>query len=122
LAVKKKAKAATRAPARDDSDSKLFAFLAILLLIAGFIIVLLAKKNDKYAMFYAKQSLVLFIACIVVSIVSLVLVWIIIIGWIIIALLNLALLILWIMGLVYSLSGKETELPIIGSFAKKFDL
>ena len=125
MAIKKRAKAvrarAKPAPKSDD-DSKLFAFLAVLLSIIGFLIVLLAKKDDKYAMFYAKQSLVLFIAAIVVWIIDMVLVWIIIIGWIIMFLLGLGLVILWLMGLIYSLSGKETELPIIGGFAKKFDL
>ena len=50
---------------KKEDDGKLFAFLAVLLSILGFIIALLAKKDNKYVMFYAKQSLVLFIAFII---------------------------------------------------------
>ena len=32
------------------------------------------------------------------------------------------LLIFWIIGIVYSLSGEEKDIPIIGGFAKKINL
>ena len=51
--------------AKSDGNSKIFAFLAIFLGIIGFLIVLIAKKDDAYAMFYAKQSLILFIFSII---------------------------------------------------------
>ncbi|MFH1326990.1 MAG: DUF4870 domain-containing protein [archaeon] len=100
--------------AKKEDDTKLFAFLATFLSILGFIIALLAKKNDKYVMFYAKQSLVVFIAWIIASIVR----FIPVIGW----LLTLFVFVLWIFSWVYSLSGKMQNTPIIGQFANKINL
>lgn len=103
---------------KDDSDSKLFAFLGVFLTWLGFIIVMVAKKDDKYAMYYGKQGLVLGIAWIVLFIVGLILAFIPILGWIIDILLWLGLFILWIIGIIYAFSGKEKDIPIVGSIAK----
>ncbi len=102
-------------------DSKLFAFLAILLSVAGFIIALLAKRNDKYVMFYAKQSLILFIAGIITKILSVLLV-LTIIGIIAVPVLWAIYIILWIIALINSLSGKQKPTPLIGQYARKIDL
>ncbi len=100
-----------------ESDSKLFAFLGVLLGLIGFLIVMLARKNDKYAMYYGKQGLVLFIAYAIIYAVGMLMPFI---GLYIIRVLSAILLILWIFGIVYSLSGKEKPVPIIGRFAEKF--
>jgi uncharacterized membrane protein len=99
-------------------DSTLFAILGIVLTILGYIIVMVSeKKNDKYAVFYAKQGLVIGIAWII----SIILSTIPIIGWFVIGpLLNLFILVLWIIGIVYAASGKMKEIPVLGQFAKKF--
>ena len=99
-------------------DSKLFAFLAVFLCIVGFIIALLAKKDDKYVIYYAKQSLILFISFLIVSMVT----WIPVIGWITGPILTILLFILWIIALVYSVSGEMKETPIIGQFARQINL
>ena len=99
-------------------DDKLFAFLGVFLTILGFIIALLAKKEDKYVMYYAKQGLVLFIAWVALSIIAIVpiLGWIIgVIGWIV-------LLVLWIIGLVYSVSGEMKPIPLLGKYAEKINI
>jgi len=101
-------------------DSNLFAFLAILLSIIGFIIALVAKKDNKYVMFYAKQSLVLFIAYVIVWVASMILAFIPVLGHIVIIIAYVGLLILWIIGLVYSLSGEMKDIPIIGQYASNF--
>lgn len=106
-----------------DSESKIFAMLGVMLGIVGFAIVMLARKDDKYAMYYAKQGLVLFIACII--------------GWLAVGMFGLipflgdllhevvawiitALLIaFWIIGVIFSVSGEEKDIPIIGHFARK---
>ncbi|MBT4936200.1 hypothetical protein HOL21_00995 [Candidatus Woesearchaeota archaeon] len=104
---------------KDVEEGKVFAFLGIFLTIIGFFIVLLAKKDNKYAMFYAKQGLVLFIAYVIVAVLGM----IPFIGWFIIWPVGyLLLLIFWIIGIVYSLSGEEKDIPIIGGFAKKINL
>lgn len=99
---------------KEIEEGKVFAFLGVFLTIIGFIIVLLAKKNNKYAMYYAKQGLVLFIAWVIVAILGM----IPLIGWFIILPIGyLIMLILWIIGIIYSLSGKEKPIPLIGKFA-----
>ncbi|MCX6742555.1 MAG: DUF4870 domain-containing protein [Candidatus Pacearchaeota archaeon] len=107
-------------------DSKTYAFLATFLSIVGFIIAfiiaLVTKKDDKYVMHYAKQSLVLFIAWIIVGVVSMVLRLIPIVGGIISWLLYALMIILWILSWVYALSGKIQYIPVIGQFGDKFNL
>jgi uncharacterized membrane protein len=100
-----------------SGESKLFAFLAYLLGIIGFVIVLLARKDDKFAMYHAKQSLVLCIAAVIIYIVGL---FIPIIGWFVILPLGYLLIaILWIFGVVRALTGTEKPLPLIGKYGEK---
>lgn len=98
-----------------QNDDKIWAFLGVLLTIVGFVLVLLLKKDSKYAMYYAKQGLVLFIAAVIASVAG----WVPIIGKLASGLLWLIVVILWIIGLVYSLSGTEKNVPLIGEFAEK---
>jgi uncharacterized membrane protein len=103
--------------AKSADEGKLWAFLAYLLSIIGFVLVILLQKNNKFAMYHAKQSLVLFITAVIISIVGTV---IPVIGWfIIIPLGNLLVLVLWIVGIINALTGKEKPLPLIGKFADK---
>ncbi len=103
---------------KKQDDTKLFAFLATFLSIVGFIIVLLTKKEDKYVMYYAKQSLVVFIAYVIAGI----LMMIPFIGWFVLGpIAYLIVTILWIISWVYALSGQEKETPLIGQYAKKFN-
>lgn len=104
--------------AEKQDDSKLFAFLAVLLSVVGFIIALLAKRDNKYVMFYAKQSLVLFIAWLIAGVISIVP----IIGWIAGSVLYVIVFVIWIIALVNSLSGKEKETPIVGNYARSIKL
>jgi uncharacterized membrane protein len=103
-------------------DTKLFAFLATFLSIVGFIIALVAKKNDDYVMFYAKQSLVLFIASVIVSIAQWILLFIPIIGWTIMWVLQVGVAILWIISWLYALSGEKKEVPLVGKYARNIKL
>ena len=104
--------------AKKHGENKVWAFIGIFLGIVGFIIVLLAKRDSKYAMFYAKQGLVLTIAFVIVSFAGM----IPILGVIIEGIGSLIFFVLWIVGLVYSLSGKMKDIPLVGEFAKKFDI
>jgi uncharacterized membrane protein len=118
----KKHKAAAKSSSKEIEDGKIFAFLGVFLTIIGFIIVLLAKKDNKYAMFYAKQGLVLFIAYVIVAVAGWILAFIPIIGWLIMMAAWIILLVLWVIGWVNALSGKEKEIPLIGQFADKFNI
>ena len=79
-----------------------------------FLIPLLAAKDSKFARFHANQGLILFLAGIVASIASGILVWIPVIGWLISILLSIALLVFMILGIVNAAQGKAKELPLIG--------
>ncbi|HII72099.1 TPA: DUF4870 domain-containing protein [Candidatus Woesearchaeota archaeon] len=114
----KKHEVAHKSSSKEVEEGKIFAFLGVFLGIIGFVIVLLTKKDNKYAMFYAKQGLVLTIAYVIVWVVMI----IPFIGWVIGMLASLLLLVLWILGWVYALSGKEKHIPLIGQFADKFNI
>lgn len=112
------AKKHAKASSKEVEEGKVWAFLGVFLGIIGFVIVLLAKKDNKYAMFYAKQGLVLTIAYVIAMVVMI----IPILGWIVGMIAYVVLLVLWIIGWVYALSGEEKRIPIIGQFADKFDI
>jgi len=104
-----------------ECNKKIFAFLATFLSIIGFIIALLAKRDDKYVMHYAKQSLVVFITSLLAGVVS----WVFVytsLAMIIQSVLNILVFILWILSWIYALSGKEKEVPVVGQYARKIDL
>jgi uncharacterized membrane protein len=102
-------------------DSKTFAFLATFLSIIGFVIALVTKKDDKYVMYYAKQSLVLFIAYVIIWI-ALFIIGLVTLGFgfILYPIAWILLTILWIVSWVYALSGEMKPLPVIGKFADNF--
>lgn len=105
-----------------SGESKVWAFLAYLLSIIGFVLVLLLKKSDRFAMYHAKQSLVLFIASILVGAVGAALLIIPFIGVLASAVLRIIIVVLWIIGIINALTGKEKPLPLIGGFADKIKL
>jgi len=121
-AKKKEMKKAKEEKTSNTDDSKTFAFLATFLSIIGFIIALVTKKDDKYVMHYAKQSLVVFIASIGLGIIGWIFLFIPIFGRAIYTIAQLASLALWLISWIYALSGKMQEVPIVGSFAKKINL
>jgi uncharacterized membrane protein len=107
---------------RKEDDKKLFAFLATFLSIVGFIIALVAKKEDRYVMFYAKQSLIVFIVALIGSIISSLFWHIFFIGWIISTAINIIVALLWITSWIYALGGEEKEVPVVGVYARKINL
>jgi len=101
-------------------EGKLCAILAYLLVGIIWYFVDENMKKNEFAKFHAKQGLVLLIVSIAVSIANTFL-WIIpIIGWLVITVLNIAIFILWILGIINAANGKQKELPVIGHFGKKF--
>ena len=90
---------------KKEDDSKLFAFLATFLSVVGFIIALATKKDNKYVMFYAKQSLIIFIIYVIAAVVVIVP----IIGWLLSPIIYVLGVILWIISWIYSLSGKTKK-------------
>lgn len=119
--AKKKAVKKGGVSAKSKEDSKLYAFLATFLSIIGFIIALVTKKEDKYVMYYAKQSLVIFILAVIAGIINSILVFIPILGWFVMMLINLLVTIVWVVSWIFALSGEEKPIPIISGFAEKFN-
>ncbi|MFH1939370.1 MAG: DUF4870 domain-containing protein [bacterium] len=107
---------------KELEDRNLFAFLATFLSIIGFVIALIVKRDDKYVMYYAKQSLVIFILALIAGSLTAMVGWIPIIGWIVSIGLNVLIFIVWILSWVNALSGKQKEIPIVSYWAKKVDL
>jgi uncharacterized membrane protein len=116
-------------------EGKIFALLAYLGILC--LVPLLAKKDNKFAYFHAKQGLVLFIT-------EIILMFVLGIGGMIISMIlgmisgTLAAIVgmlfglLWlvfvlgmfavaIIGIVQCLNGKYWEIPVIGKYAAKFN-
>lgn len=105
----------------DIEKNKGMAIVAYIIWLIPF----LAAKDSKFAMYHAKQGLVLFIAGVI--------------GWAVVSVLynfmswsmfgfislismfwNIAILVLAILGIINAAQGEAKELPIIGQYAKKF--
>jgi uncharacterized membrane protein len=111
-----------------NKSGRYLAFFAYLLSIAGALYVLLARRNDSFAVFHAKQSM-----AIAVALVATPLVWVIVAwagAWIPIVgpLIGLSLFALviatyiglfgsWIAGMMFALQGRAKLVPLIGAWA-----
>lgn len=89
--------------------------MAIVAYFLFFVPLLTESKNDPFVKYHVKQGLVLFIFAILCSVVvsSFYMFWL---G----SILNLAVLVLLVIGVMNAANGKEVELPLIGQFAKNF--
>ena len=111
MAVKK------RAQIKED-NSKGYAFITTFFGIIGFIIAILAWKDDEYVMFYAKQSLVIFIGFLIGYAAT----FIPFIGRILNPIITLLAIVLWIFSWIYALSGEKKQVPVIGEYAENLKL
>jgi len=111
-----------KTPKKNQQKDTLFAFLATFLSIIGFLIALIAKRKDKYVMYYAKQSLVIFIISLIAGAVLSLIAWIPIMGEIISFATNILVLIIWFMSWINALSGEMKPIPIVSDWTKKIDL
>ncbi|MBS1253783.1 MAG: hypothetical protein MAG451_02836 [Anaerolineales bacterium] len=111
--------------------SRSLAFLAYLLSILGWFYVLLFHKKDKFAVYHAKQSVMLTIFAVatpmVWALISWILAWIPLVGSVVAAtlfsLVIAAYILLgaaWIVGMVYALQAKRELVPVVGGWAERF--
>ena len=91
--------------------------MAILAYIIFFIPLLTDAKKDPFVKYHVKQGLVIFIAWIIVYILSYIIPWQF---WIIDRLLNLAVFVLMIIGIIAASKGEEKPLPIVGKLGEQF--
>lgn len=99
---------------QDAADNKWLALIGYIGLL--FLVPLLAAPNSKFARFHANQSLVLWLAGIILSIASSIIVWIPIIGWLFTAVASVLPVVFMILGMINAYNGKAKELPVIGKF------
>jgi len=64
----------------------------------------------------------LFIAWIIAWIAAMIVGWIPILGSVVMMVLYLGVLLLWVIGIIYSLSGEMKEIPLIGQYARMIKL
>lgn len=107
----------TQQQAQNQGKEKNIA-MAIVAYIIFFVPLLVAdSKNDPFVKYHVKQGLVLFISAVAV--------WFIwqvipIFGLIIGPILNIAIFVLLILGIINAANGVEKPLPLIGHFADNF--
>ena len=90
------------------------AYLGILIIIP-----FLVAKDKPFVKFHLKQGLVLFIIEAIVWVLGMYFFWEL---YRVLQLVNLAMIIFSILGIVNVLQGKEKELPLLGQFAKHFNV
>jgi uncharacterized membrane protein len=113
------APAASDATASNDhSDHKLFAILGYILPFLFFLPMLQeGSKNDPFARFHANQQLVILAVWLAVYVVSTVLFSMMYMPlFFLMPLINLALLVLAILGIINAAQGEMKPLPVIGKF------
>jgi uncharacterized membrane protein len=113
-----------------SNSSRYLAFFAYLLSLPGALFVLLARRDDAFAVYHARQSLAIAMAAIVTPLAWLVVAWVC--AWIplvgaVIGLSLFALLIAtycglavsWIVGMVFALQGTARSVPFVGGWAMR---
>ncbi len=97
-------------------EGKIWAFIGYWWIL--FLVPLLGKKDNKFALFHGKQGMVLFVFWIVISIIF----FIPIIGPIINFLGWIIYIILAIIGMVKSFQGEYWKMPVLGDIAEKINI
>jgi uncharacterized membrane protein len=109
-----------------SQSSRYLAFISYLLSLPGALFVLLARRDDPFAVYHARQSLRLAIIGVAAPLVWAVVAWMLawiplaggMLGVILFALViatYVGVLISWIAGMIYSLKGQVRPLPVFGA-------
>lgn len=107
----------------NTGESKSIAIISYLTPI-GWIIAYIMYGNNKsaFAIYHLRQTLLLMIISLGVYVIQSMFLFVPYIGWLITILsmgLNMALLVLWIIGLIAAINGEEKPIPLIGGKAQK---
>ena len=103
----------------EEDNTKLVAILSYFLVGIIWYFADEKMKQSKLAKFHVKQALFLILIGIAIAIVNMILVFIPFIGWFLTILLQIAMLILWILGLIKAFEGKKDPIPVVGRFASE---
>jgi uncharacterized membrane protein len=116
-----------------SQSNKLPAFLAYLLPVLGWLYAFMAYRQDKLVVYHTKQSMML-----VITAVGAFAIWVIL-GWLVtfipfagavvaiatfalVIALYIALLVSWIIGMVYALQAKLKPVPMVGDWAERLPI
>jgi uncharacterized membrane protein len=104
---------------KEVEEGRTFAILSYALSLIGlpFFLVPLIMRNNEYSLYHAKQCLLLWIAGIATSIVSIPLMAICI-GFLFGPAVGIFLLVLDIFGLINAVKGEQKPIPVIGKYAE----
>ncbi|MEM1873622.1 MAG: hypothetical protein QXS85_01920 [Acidilobaceae archaeon] len=106
-------------------DSILLGFIAWLLGLVGAIIVLLVllltRRKDRYARFWVAQSISFFVIALIVYLISLVIGVVPAVGDIVALILRLAIFVIWLIGIYYSITGQYKRPPVVGIVSEKLE-
>lgn len=113
--------------------NKVIACLSYLLLVLGWMYVFIFRRRDRFAVFHAKQAMVITIAAIAAPAIWLVFAWLIVrvrlIGPVVaaamFAIVIAALIFLvavWIVGMVDALQARMRSLPVVGGWARRLPI
>jgi len=90
--------------------------MAVVAYIFFLIPLLTEAKKDPFVKYHVKQGFVLFLA----GLVSRIIIYIPLVGWMLLQPYNIFLFILFVIGVMNALGGKQKPLLLIGKFAEKF--
>jgi len=101
--------------AHKNTAMAVLSYLGPLVIVSFFI-----AKDDPFVKFHVKQGLILFVIELAVWILGAFFLFPFIMLWMLLRLVNLATLILAIIGIIYAVKGEEKQLPIVGGMAHHF--
>ena len=101
---------------KEINEGKIFAMVSYWFFLC--ILPLILKKDNKFAVYHGKQGLVLFIALVVVFILSIIPFF----GPLLFRTLFFVYLLIMLWGTIQVLRGKYTQIPIVSDIAKKINL
>ncbi len=93
--------------------------MAVIAYFIFFIPLLTDSKNDPFVKFHVKQSIVVLIAAILVSVIGSIIPFL---GWfLILPIGSIVVFVLWLIGVINAAQGKKKAVPLIGQFGEKFN-
>lgn len=105
-------------------EGKIWAFVGYWGIL--FLVPLLGKKDNKFAIFHGKQGLVLFCGFIANFLLSVLFGWIpvlnVVISVVVCTILYIVFCVFAIIGMIQSLMGKYWKMPILGDIAEKINI
>ena len=112
------------------APKRYLAVIAYLVPVLGWLYILLFQKEEKFAVYHAKQSLVLTITAVLAPVTWAVVAWILalvpLVGpvtavsvFALVILVYISLAVIWVIGMIYALRAKMKPLPVFGGWAEK---